>query len=84
FLNFLNPNSRFRTLARLINKDALKHTASVLALFVALFGADKILAQDLNTSLGQNLLVVDKEHIKELKSLIVQKSADGRMVPFDT
>ncbi|WP_072226101.1 cytochrome c biogenesis protein [Campylobacter coli] len=84
FLNFLNPHSRFRTLARLINKDALKHTASVLALFVALFGADKMLAQDLNISLEQNIPIVDKAHVKELKALIVQKSVDGRMIPFDT
>lgn len=86
FLNFLNPHSRFRTLARLINKDALKHSASVLALILIFGGASKVFAQDLNASFEQNLTlpVINKEHAKELSSLIVQKSSDGRMVPFDT
>ncbi|EAJ2690070.1 cytochrome C biogenesis protein [Campylobacter jejuni] len=80
FMNFLNPHSRFRTLARLINKDTLKHTSVIIFILLLSFGSEKTFAQDLNLTLP----VVNTNHAKALATLIVQKSADGRMVPFDT
>ncbi|EGS2266592.1 cytochrome c biogenesis protein CcsA [Campylobacter jejuni] len=80
FMNFLNPHSRFRTLARLINKDTLKHTSVIILILLLSFGSEKTFAQDLNSTLP----VVNTNHAKALATLIVQKSADGRMVPFDT
>ncbi|EAH5401416.1 cytochrome c biogenesis protein CcsA [Campylobacter jejuni] len=80
FMSFLNPHSRFRTLARLINKDTLKHTSVIISILLLSFGSEKTFAQDLNSTLP----VVNTNHAKALATLIVQKSADGRMVPFDT
>ncbi|EAJ8916573.1 cytochrome c biogenesis protein CcsA [Campylobacter jejuni] len=80
FMNFLNPHSRFRTLARLINKDTLKHASVIIFILLLSFGSEKTFAQDLNSTLP----VVNANHAKALATLIVQKSADGRMVPFDT
>ncbi|MBX1555240.1 cytochrome c biogenesis protein CcsA [Campylobacter jejuni] len=80
FMNFLNPHSRFRTLARLINKDTLKHASVIIFILLLSFGSEKTFAQDLNLTLP----VVNTNHVKALATLIVQKSADGRMVPFDT
>ncbi|ELX6558347.1 cytochrome c biogenesis protein CcsA [Campylobacter jejuni] len=80
FMNFLNPHSRFRTLARLINKDTLKHTSVIIFILLLSFGSEKTFAQDLNLTLP----MVNTNHAKALATLIVQKSADGRMVPFDT
>ncbi|HAA1848045.1 TPA_asm: cytochrome C biogenesis protein [Campylobacter jejuni] len=80
FMNFLNPHSRFRTLARLINKDTLKHTSVIIFILLLSLGSEKTFAQDLNSTLP----VVNTNHAKALATLIVQKSADGRMVPFDT
>ncbi|ELS7739065.1 cytochrome c biogenesis protein CcsA [Campylobacter jejuni] len=80
FMNFLNPHSRFRTLARLINKDTLKHTSVIIFILLLSFGSEKTFAQDLNSTLP----MVNTNHAKALAALIVQKSADGRMVPFDT
>ncbi|ECQ5511873.1 cytochrome C biogenesis protein [Campylobacter jejuni] len=80
FMNFLNPHSRFRTLARLINKDTLKHASVIIFILLLSFGSEKTFAQDLNLTLP----VVNTNHAKALATLIVQKSADGRMVPFDT
>ncbi|MCH5336327.1 MAG: cytochrome c biogenesis protein CcsA [Campylobacter sp.] len=75
FLNFLNPHSRFRTLAKLINQDALKNTASFILGILILFGA--------NNAFAENLPQINPEHSKKLSTLILQKN-DGRMVPFDT
>ncbi|BEK07332.1 cytochrome c biogenesis protein CcsA [Campylobacter jejuni] len=80
FMNFLNPHSRFRTLARLINKDTLKHTSVIIFILLLSFASEKTFAQDLNSTLP----VVNTNHAKALATLIVQKSVDGRMVPFDT
>lgn len=80
FMNFLNPHSRFRTLARLINKDTLKHTSVIIFILLLSFGSEKTFAQDLNSTLP----MVNTNHAKALATLIVQKPADGRMVPFDT
>lgn len=80
FMNFLNPHSRFRTLARLINKDTLKHAIVIVFILLMTFSFEKTFAQDLNSTLP----VVNTDHAKALATLIVQKSVDGRMVPFDT
>ena len=82
FLSLLNPNSRFRTLAKLVNQDALK--AGSIALILAFMGfASQLNAQDLNNSKEQKPPIVAKEHSNKLASLIVQKNG-GRMVPLDT
>ncbi|MBX1886564.1 c-type cytochrome biogenesis protein CcsB [Campylobacter peloridis] len=75
FLNILNPHSRFRNLARLINQDALKKTTIALFLALCIFNTQNIYAKE--------PIKVDENHAQELASLIVQKP-DGRMVPFNT
>lgn len=80
FLNFLNPHSRFRTLAKLINQDALKNSAKILLFAFLFLGINKLEAFENNIS---NIPVINKEHAQKLSHLIVQKSG-GRMVPFDT
>lgn len=78
FLNFFNPNSRFRTLVRLINQDSLKNIGVFLLVFFIFCGTNKAFAKD------NDLPVVSPEHSKALASLVLQKSLDGRMMPFDT
>ncbi|TKX34380.1 cytochrome c biogenesis protein [Campylobacter taeniopygiae] len=78
FLNFFNPNSRFRTLVRLINQDSLKNIGAFLLVFFIFCGANKAFAKD------NDLPIVNPEHAKALASLVLQKSLDGRMMPFDT
>ncbi|EDP6893241.1 c-type cytochrome biogenesis protein CcsB [Campylobacter lari] len=75
FLNILNPHSRFRTLAKLINQDTLKRTSAILAFILVFFASQNTYANE--------PIKVDETHAKELASLIVQKP-DGRMVPFNT
>lgn len=70
-LNILNPNSRFRKLANLIDKDSAKFAAILLALTLAFSS---------NLQAASN---IDQDHAQKLSTLIVQ-SADGRMKPFDT
>lgn len=77
FLSFLNPHSRFRTLAKLISQDSLKNVASFVLGVLFLFGADRALAN------SDFLPQINPEHAKKLSTLILQKN-DGRMVPFDT
>lgn len=76
FLNLLNPHSRFRTLAKLINKETMKNTSALFLFAFLFFGTSKALAQN-------NLPIIDKEHANALSFLVVQKF-DGRMSPFDT
>ena len=77
FLNVINPRSRFRKLAKMINEDAVKKLAAVLLVTsAAAFSPTKIYAMD-------EALNIDASHAKELSTLIVQ-SGDGRMKPFDT
>ena len=77
FFNVVNPRSRFRKLAKMINEDAVKKVASfaLIACFAA-FAPSKTYAAD-------NARNIDANHAKELSTLIIQ-SADGRMKPFDT
>ena len=77
FFNVVNPRSRFRKLAKMINEDAVKKVASfVLVVCFAAFAPSKTYAAD-------NARNIDANHAKELSTLIIQ-SADGRMKPFDT
>lgn len=83
FLNFLNPNSRFRTLARLINKEALKSAAAVLlALFIFGNFTNEIKANENNVS-QRALPQIDEDHALRFGNLVVQKFT-GRMNPMDT
>ena len=78
FLSLLNPHSRFRTLARLVNEDALK----IILVFLVFAGLSQNLqAADINASKAAPLL--SKEHSLKLATLVVQKSG-GRMAPLDT
>ena len=72
FLNFLNPNSRFRILSKLINNDVIKGSSAILLAFFV------------TNSISAEIPLVSKEHSAKLASLVVQKSIDGRMMPFDT
>lgn len=76
FLNVLNPNSRFRKLAKLVNEANLKKTATVLLTCSIFFVASKSYA-------FSSVPNIDDNHAKEISTLIVQ-SVDGRMKPFDT
>ncbi|WP_431339150.1 cytochrome c biogenesis protein CcsA [Campylobacter majalis] len=77
-LNVINPNSRFRKLAALIDKDSVKKPLAIVALsFIGLISIDAN-ANDLNF-----LPKIDKEHAAKLGRIMVQ-SADGRVKPFDT
>lgn len=83
FLSLLNPNSRFRTLAKLINQEALKTSAVFLTLIYLAF------APQMNAQTPQMLHnqkeapIASKEHAAKIATLVVQKNS-GRMVPFDT
>ncbi|TKX28332.1 cytochrome C biogenesis protein [Campylobacter sp. MIT 12-5580] len=77
FLNIFNPKSRFRTLARLINQDALKNSALILLLSLC-FLSPNLKAEELG-----NLSKISPEHSQKFGALIVQKFS-GRMVPLNT
>ena len=74
FLNFFNPNSRFLKLSKLINQSATKN--AIIALFVLFLTTTTPLKATQNPNF-------DKEHLDNLKTLVVQ-GFDGRMEPFDT
>lgn len=76
-LSLFNPNSRFQTLAKLINKEALKVGAVLLALAYLSF------APPMNAQNRKEAPIASQEHADKIASLIVQKNS-GRMVPFDT
>lgn len=76
-LSLLNPNSRFQTLAKLINKEALKASAVLLALLYLSF------APPMNAQSPKEAPVASQEHADKIARLTVQKNS-GRMVPFDT
>ncbi len=75
FFNVVNPHSRFRKLAKLINQDAIKKVASLLVIFAACAFTPSAEAYEAPN--------INADHAKELSTVIVQ-SADGRMKPFDT
>ena len=90
FLNFFNPNSRFIKLSNLINESTKRENSMpnsqnkksknianllFLAIFIGIFSSNSLKAE--------NLPEIDKSHLQELKSLVIQ-GFDGRMEPFDT
>ncbi|MBE3610075.1 cytochrome c biogenesis protein CcsA [Campylobacter californiensis] len=77
FLNVVNPTSRFRKLAKLIDNDSVKKVASFLVIGLFALNLTQLKAAD------DFLPRISPEHAKKLSRLIVQ-SPDGRMKPFDT
>ncbi|MBR8465761.1 cytochrome c biogenesis protein CcsA [Campylobacter sp. faydin G-140] len=75
-LNVISPDSRFKKLARLIDRDSVKKLASFLVAGIVAFSASEVNAADF-------LPNVSKEHADKLARLLVQ-SPDGRVKPFDT
>ncbi|MDO4674553.1 cytochrome c biogenesis protein CcsA [Campylobacter sp.] len=75
FLNFFNPHSRFQTLSKLINKDAMRNFSSLI--FLLFFAS-------LQRAEAQNQLpIIDANHAAKLSTLMVQKF-NGQMSPLDT
>ena len=88
FLNFLNPNSRFFKLSKLISENT--HLAKSVAILAVIFAcvAPNLAHAEGNESVNLNEIKLnlpnfDKEFSKELSKLVVQ-GFDGRMEPFDT
>ena len=78
-LNVINPNSRFRKLAKLIDNESTKGGKKVAALITVL-----LLGLNFSSLKAEDFLPhISKEHADKLARLIVQ-SPDGRMKPFDT
>ena len=75
-LNVINPGSRFRKLANLIDNEAAKKVAACIAACLIVFGANEAKASDF-------LPQISPEHAQKLSRLLVQ-SPDGRIKPFDT
>ncbi len=82
FLNLINPKSRFRKLATMIQKDMEKIKPVVLAciILLGLFQAGELQAGASNFN---NLTRYDKSHADRFGEILVQ-SADGRIKPIDT
>lgn len=87
FLSLLNPNSRFRILAKLINQEALKAGAKVGAVLLALvffaFAPQMNAQPQMPPHTQKDPPIASKEHASKIATLVVQKNS-GRMVPFDT
>lgn len=81
FLNILNPKSRFRKLAKMIQRDANKTKSILLALFLtfSIFHAGDLRAD----SSFDFLKKYDKKSAEYFGTILVQ-SADGRIMPIDT
>ncbi|MGP1360275.1 cytochrome c biogenesis protein CcsA [Campylobacter sp.] len=78
-LNVINPGSRFRKLAKLIDDESTKGGKKVVALIAII-----ILSLNFSSLKAEDFLPnISKEHAQKLSRLIVQ-SPDGRMKPFDT
>ena len=78
-LNVINPGSRFRKLAKLIDDESTKGGKKVVALIAIV-----ILSLNFSSLKAEDFLPnISKEHAQKLSRLIVQ-SPDGRMKPFDT
>ncbi|MDL0087863.1 cytochrome c biogenesis protein CcsA [Campylobacter gastrosuis] len=75
-LNLINPNSRFRQLAKKINQDSIKSVILLVVASFVTFGVTNLHADDF-------LPKIDKTHADRLGRLLVQ-SPDGRIEPFDT
>ncbi len=81
FLNILNPKSRFRKLAQMIQKDTHKIKSLLLALFLTF---SVLHVGDLKADATFDFLKkYDKKSAEYFGTILVQ-SADGRIMPIDT
>ncbi|NOX15827.1 MAG: cytochrome c biogenesis protein CcsA [Epsilonproteobacteria bacterium] len=82
FLNLLNPKSRFRKLAHMIQRDGNKMKSALLALFMAfsIFHTGNLYAS--SDTLGF-LKKFDKTHAAYFGTILAQ-SNDGRIMPLDS
>ncbi len=81
FLNILNPKSRFRKLAKMIQKDTHKIKSLLLAMFIA-FSVLHVGNLKADTTFDF-LKKYDKKSAEYFGTILVQ-SADGRIMPIDT
>jgi len=83
FLNLLNPKSRFRKLAMMVQRDTMRYKTAMIACLLALsVVATPAIAQDVDASLSL-IKRYDKHHADQFGSILVQ-SVDGRIKPIDT
>ncbi|WP_169763793.1 cytochrome c biogenesis protein CcsA [Campylobacter mucosalis] len=75
-LNVINPHSRFRKLARLINESSSKKIAVLFAVLLFALTQKETFAYDFSPH-------IDASHAQKLSKILVQ-SQDGRIKPFDT
>ncbi len=82
FLNLLNPKSRFRKLAYMVQRDANKVKSILLAMFIAfsVFSGGSLQAASDSLSF---LKKFDKTHAAHFGTILTQ-SSDGRIMPLDT
>jgi len=80
--NVLNPKSRFRKLAGMIQKDMDK-IKSVVVAFLMVFGLLQVGELQANENAFNYLKKYDKAHADKFGEILVQ-SADGRIKPIDT
>ncbi len=81
--NMINPKSRFRKLASMIQRDMDK-IKSVIVAFLMVFGLLGVTQLQANESDALNFLKkYDKTHADKFGEILVQ-SADGRIKPIDT
>ncbi len=81
-LNVLNPKSRFRKLAGMIQKD-MEKIKPVLVACIMLFGVLQVGELQANNDALNYLKKYDKAHAEKFGEILVQ-SADGRIKPIDT
>lgn len=86
-VNVLNPNSRFRKLSSLIQKDTIKNTAAslIVSFFIGilLLNPSMVNAQEVNENTLKLLESYDKKHADHFGKILIQ-STDGRIKPIDT
>ncbi len=81
FLNLLNPKSRFRKLAHMVQRDMNKTKSILLAFFLAF---SLLQTTSVNADGTFNFLKkYDKASAEKFGTILVQ-SADGRIMPIDT
>ncbi len=84
FFNILNPHSRFRKLAKLIERDTVKKTAGLLVVaFALMLGNSNLEASTTQEQLLEKASKYDKEHSDNFGALLIQSNA-GRIKPVNT
>ena len=84
FLNILNPYSRFRKLAKAIERDTVKKTVnSVMLMLVLIFGGGELKAEISQDELFKEAQKYSKSHSDKFGELLVQ-SRGGRIKPINT